>query len=586
MKCCLKTKPVFRKVILACFFFLLMSPALFAAESNQPETTQPEAEQGVGAEQVAEAEPTVPVQEKLLVKHVRLIGRDGQVEDQIVNILIVDHKLQVVTIDEISEEDVTTIVDAHQGILLGNLEIGAIANFMILDEDPRGNINVLLDTKKYTYLAIAQGVVVLNRYVDLPSPEPPLPAAKAPKKGGWIAYTPPPTSLPLSYQKGEKLWNAWSNNYFNGIFIGALAVDRQFWLSQDAPSKQQLNEDLKDYDGGEIRALRFGVAGQLKFDSPWVYTIAAATNAFDKGFETQDLDKISFFDWRLDIPISQKNTISIGKQKEPISMERLTSMVELPMAERAAVSDGLLPSRNVGIILNGYGFNQRVTWAGGFFNDWIDTGMKFKHGASQFVGRITCLPLLDPNENTLLHLGFGFRYSDVKEGIQYATEPEFNKAPLFVDTGLHDADRALTYNLETSFRTGPFWLAGEYTRTDLKAPALNDPTLDGYHVTLSWIMSGEIRPYSKTRGIVERIQVAQNVDQGGWGAWESTIRWSTFDANDGLLTGGDMDILSLGLNWYLTEKFRVNINYRHIELDKDGFVGTSDGIVTRLLVML
>ena len=57
---------------------------------------------------------------------------------------------------------------------------------------------------------------------------------------------------------------------------------------------------------------------------------------------------------------------------------------------------------------------------------------------------------------------------------------------------------------------------------------------------------------------------------GGWGAWESAVRWSTVDANDGLITGGEMYILSLGLNWYLTDNFRLHVDYRHVELDDGG----------------
>ena len=70
------------------------------------------------------------------------------------------------------------------------------------------------------------------------------------------------------------------------------------------------------------------------------------------------------------------------------------------------------------------------------------------------------------------------------------------------------------------------------------------------------------------------------------GAWEAAIRWSELDINDGLLSGGELDILSLGLNCYLTNNFRVSVNYRNINLDKDGLQGESHGIMTRLLLML
>ena len=52
--------------------------------------------------------------------------------------------------------------------------------------------------------------------------------------------------------------------------------------------------DLDDFEGGEIRVLRFGVVGSLNFKRPWRYTISAGTNTFDKGFDVDTTDDLSF----------------------------------------------------------------------------------------------------------------------------------------------------------------------------------------------------------------------------------------------------------------------------------------------------
>ncbi|RKZ97380.1 MAG: hypothetical protein DRQ42_09630, partial [Gammaproteobacteria bacterium] len=464
----------------------------------------------------AEIAPTEP--QSLLVKNVHLIDPEDDTSTLLVNLIIIDQKLNLVTQDEVAEEGMTDVIDANKGVLLGNLEIGEPANFMILDEDPRKNFKVLLDTKEHVNFAISKGVVVKNKLVKIAEVSPiPKAKEKKPKKSGWLAYQPPPISLPISYKQAKKKWNAWDNEYFNGIFFGILALDRQHWLSQDDSSELQLG-DLNTHDGGEIRALRFGAIGKLKFDTPWIYTIFAATNAFDRDFQDKDLDSLTFLDYRLDIPLSQKNTLSIGKQKEPISMERIMTLLDSPMQERAAVSDALLPARNVGLVLSGHGFNQRTTWAGGIFNDWFDDNQDFNESSSQVIGRVTWLPFISENESTFLHLGFGGRYSNAKEGVRALTESEFKISPFFVDTGFHQADSTMTYNLETSIRNGPFWLAGEYTRTDVVASVLGDPTLDGYHITMSWIMTGEIRSYKKSHGTLGSVPIAKSVYQDGWGA--------------------------------------------------------------------
>ncbi len=146
---------------------------------------------------------------------------DGQAEDVVVNILIKDGKLDMVTPDEVGVEDVTLAVDAQHGILLGTLEPGKPPTFLILDEDPRENFDVLLDTATHVRFAIREGVIVKNA---LPMAFDAEPVAK-PKKKGWLAYTPPPLALPVSYQ--EDKWNKWEGKYVSGIFIAALSLDRQ-----------------------------------------------------------------------------------------------------------------------------------------------------------------------------------------------------------------------------------------------------------------------------------------------------------------------------------------------------------------------
>ncbi len=271
-------------------------------------------------------------------------------------------------------------------------------------------------------------------------------------------------------------------------------------------------------------------------------------------------------------------------------MERLTSMVQLPMQERTSVSDALMPSRNVGAVISGTALDQRMTWAGGVFNDWFDTNVSLSDSANQVVGRVTWLPFISEDESNLLHLGFGLRHTDAKEGLRYQTEPEFNQAPVYVDTSVDGtpfaADSAMLYNLEASWRKGPYWLAAEYVSNDVDAPALGDPHFSGYHVTASWILSGEMREYRKRNGIFGPVPVAKSVNQGGWGAWEVGLRWSDVDLTDGLVDGGEMSILSLGLNWWLTPVFNFNLNYRYITLDRFGVVGNSSGILARVVLVL
>ena len=103
--------------------------------------------------------------ETILIKNVHLIDRVAVAEDALVNILITDGKLNVVTEDDIAPEDAELAVDAQSGFLLGNLNIGTPPSFLILDQDPRKNFEVLRNTQAHERFAVRMGVIVRN---DLP----------------------------------------------------------------------------------------------------------------------------------------------------------------------------------------------------------------------------------------------------------------------------------------------------------------------------------------------------------------------------------------------------------------------------------
>ena len=530
---------------------------------------------------------TCAASDNILIRNATLMDLTGEADDRTVSLLVRNNLLELVTEDEVPADQFDRAFDAAGGFVIGNLDIGAAPNFMIISRDPRVQFEVLLDTRVWTVFAMQEGVVVRNRLTDAPRKT----AESRSTKAGWLAYTPPPMAVPLSYQDASK-WNRWDTEYVSGIFILGVMLDRMNWQSQNAGSRSLVG-DVDAFDGGEIRAFRFGAIGTLNmFEKPWVYTVFAASNAYDKGFETNNLDNITFFDWRLDIPFLGNSVMSIGKQKEPISGERLQGMVYNQMQERSSAADGLLPSRNIGVVWSGSNKERASSWAFGLFNDWFDAGQDFSDSASQAVGRVTWAPLRTDEDSNLLHLGLGYRYSDAKEGFRAATEPEFNKAPKFVDItagldgGPLPADSLRTWNTEVSWRRGPLWLASEYIHTTADSPSLGNPELKGWWLGASWVLTGEMRPYQKKNGTFGSIPVSRSVYHNGKGAWEVSARWSTIDLNDAGLQGGEMDIASLGLTWWLTPYITASFNYRYIWHERDGIAGNASGFNTRIGVSL
>jgi hypothetical protein len=81
-------------------------------------------------------------------------------------------------------------------------------------------------------------------------------------------------------------------------------------------------------------------------------------------------------------------------------------------------------------------------------------------------------------------------------------------------------------------------------------------------------------------------RVARPVNQGGWGLIEGAVRYSRIDLTSGALSGGEMDIYSLGFDWWLTQSVQVVANYRLVMLDGFNARGVSSGFDVRLFLML
>jgi phosphate-selective porin OprO/OprP len=524
----------------------------------------------------------------LYIEQVTLVSPDAET-DPVINLVIRDRELDIVTKDDVPVEEFTLTFNARGKYLLGQLSLGEPPSFVILDKDPRIDFDVLLDSKRHLLLAIKEGEVVENRLAavaEMPQTQP-----QERKEPRWLAYTPPPLAMPSAYLDATK-WNRWDTKAISGLFSAGLVLDRTRWVSQNDVSELQVG-DLDDFSGGEIRGLRFGVVGTLNFADPWVYTIFGATNAFDSGFDQERDDDFAWFDVRVDIPLYKGTTLSIGKQKEPISLERLTPLIYLPMQERSAFIDAMLPARNTGIVLSGSALNRRMTWAGGVFNNFIEGDESIGDTATQLVGRVTGIPWQSPDKSNLFHLGAGYRYSNAKQGTLYLSEPETNNSALFVNTqNIVDAEDMYTVDLEVAWRSGPFVLSGEYMQSEVKSVSAGDPTFSGWYVSGIWALTGEMRQYNPQGGVFQRPPVAKSVYQNGMGAWELTARYSWTDLSDANVNGGEMDIWSAGIRWWLTPFINVDMNYRYISLDGPGLSNDpnlsngNSGVLNGRLVLL
>ncbi|MFM8453735.1 MAG: OprO/OprP family phosphate-selective porin [Gammaproteobacteria bacterium] len=108
---------------------------------------------------------------------------------------------------------------------------------------------------------------------------------------------------------------------------------------------------------------------------------------------------------------------------------------------------------------------------------------------------------------------------------------------------------------------GPLVLSGEYFTTKHRRPWSNqgDAHFKGHHVQVSYVLTGETRPYdnaSKTFG-----RPSPNTECG---AWEVALRHAAINLNSKNVRGGKVNgSTTLGVNWYYTDNLRFAANYSH-----------------------
>lgn len=515
--------------------------------------------------------------DNLVIENVNLVEGDPV---QAVSIVVTNGLLERVTTGNVRVDGHRT-VDAEGGFLVGRLEIGSPPAIIIVKEDPTENFDMFWRIRENAVFALHDGQILTNTLPEIAEPTNDKPTLSAP----WQNNEPIPKALPLRYWN-SKPFNHWKTENSSGLFSAIIAIDRQRWPSQSNVSRSQVG-DIEEVDGGYVRAFQFGVIGSIAhFDRPMSYMVFAASNEFDRGFDVEETDELSFVDYWLDVPIGDNSNLVLGRQKEPLSMERTISLLNIPLQERSAPVDAFLPSRNFGISLNGATEERKLTGKAGIYNNFIDSAESISNTSTEVAGRLTWVPWASPGDHSLLHLGLGLRYSTAEQGVRFKSGAEMSESPVFIDTGLIEADASLTSDLEIGWKWGPWWLQSEFLDARVDSTAGGNLHFRGHHLTASVILTGETRGYDRRYGYFTPFPVYRSVDHGGWGAVELATRWSHLDLNDGLVRGGELDVYSLGANWWLSPSLYLTLSLRRSATETLDGTGWTTGVLTRVSIIL
>lgn len=349
--------------------------------------------------------------------------------------------------------------------------------------------------------------------------------------------------------------------------IGArFQLDTAFFSADD-----DLEADAGPFDDG------------VKFRRAYLYTRGNLYDNLSYLMEYNFASGVGFQNFYMaahDIPVV--GNMLVGQTLEPMGLEENSSNNSITFMERGATT-AFNPIYNTGIMAWDNLINQRARWALGVFKETDDLGASQSNEGFAVTARLTGLPYLSADEKQYLHLGGSMSVRDTSDsGYRLRARPGSYIAPYVVDTARIDADSVNLAALEAAAMIGPVFLQSEWSMAGVDVNPSETYTSDddaeftAYYIMASYFLTGEYRPYSKSGGTIGRVTPAQNATGKNWGrgAWEIGARYDAIELNDNEIAGGEMDGVTLGLNWYLNPHTRIMWDYVMADVKDVGDVDT------------
>jgi len=338
-------------------------------------------------------------------------------------------------------------------------------------------------------------------------------------------------------------------------------IGRIFW---DTVFADRDNSNL-EATNSELRRARLGFQGKIK---PLGYKLEI------------DFANSGSASWK-DIWLSynNKNDLSewffkIGQQHVPFGHATISSSKYKPLMRRPLFGDGPQISRAVGIAYRQDA--SRWFFHAGAFLPALGTGSdETGEGTTDretYALRIGGQPFFK-DKTHLIHTAFSYQYEqyngDAFNSIDNSLLSHVGDGDALVANFGTNADDSNAYDIELISVWGPFHSVFEYVAWDVSDPD-GDADLSAWAFDVGWFFTGESMKYKA--GAFSGIKPKAPIGKGGWGAWQIAARLENIDLTDGNIIGGEADVFTVGLNWYLTSNTRLMANYGVVlDFDRNGF---------------
>lgn len=301
----------------------------------------------------------------------------------------------------------------------------------------------------------------------------------------------------------------------------------------------------------------------------------------------------SFMDVWMDIhKVPVLGNVRFGQYRMPFGMDALTSVRELTFLERASPF-ALDPFRQIAAGFHDNNSSQTVTWAASVFGFPTDAfGDNTGDKGYGMAGRLTALPVSADDGSFLIHLGVDYALTRPSTGaLEYRNQPEFGgpfvgatganpSVPFFVDTGVMNARSSNLFNAEAAAVWNQAYIQSELTYALVSLSNGASATFPGYYVHAGYFLTGEQRSYNKVAGVLGRVKPLHSWGEPcGFGAVELAARYSYLDLTSRSINGGRMNDVTLGINWYLNQYAKLQLNYIRSMVDRAAVDNINTNIV-------
>ena len=384
--------------------------------------------------------------------------------------------------------------------------------------------------------------------------------------------------LPVADSIGTKKKDRW--RLFNGRFttfkFGMGFLYEYAGYKQDEAAKEQMDSAGTPLDAAfKMRDFRLLASGQLKTKRTITWKVGLMYDAVGDEWLVRESGVM------IAVPEIWGH-LFIGRTKEGFSMNKVMNGYAGWTMERQIALD-VIPILADGIKWMGFLPKQRIFWNTGIYADWFSRGQGFSTFEWQFALRGGWLPVYEPEEKKILHIGASYRYGVPLDGqINIRSRPEANPAPFFIETKKFSTSHSNQYGAELYYTNGPFMAGSEIYAHGFSSSTAGSPVFRGGDVALTYVFTGESRPYSTVSGIYGFVPVKRSLFRGGPGAWEAVLRYSRLDLSDAAIDGGKFWRITPMINWYMSKELRLELGYGYGKLERFNLKGATQFFQARI----